>query len=163
MRKGKKKRSAKNREIRRELQAESLEQKMLLTTAMLDVVSVGGGPDLMVLGRGDGGADRFILTSAPLGNVIVDIKVDLEIGGKFDGNIDTTITQTFNVPTLEAAAASLGGKFMGFQMEGLGGNDRINAKFLKNFETTHLIGGRWQRHARRRPSVVRRIQRRRWC
>jgi Ca2+-binding RTX toxin-like protein len=120
---------------------EHLEARQLLTTAGLDVVPVNGGPDLVVLGTGDGGADRFVLESQANGNVQVTIRVDEKIDGEFDGNTDFTIIQTFNVPTLEAAASSLGGSFLGFKMEAFGGADKINAKFLKNLERGEYLGG----------------------
>jgi Ca2+-binding RTX toxin-like protein len=131
----------------RHLRMESLEPKLPLT-ASLDVVSVGGGPNLRVVGTADNGADVFELKSLGNisggfdGNVQVTMAVD-EIGpdGKFDGVIDFMIVQTFNVPTLQAASAALGGTFLGFQMNGLGGNDKINAKDLKNNEVAEYNGG----------------------
>ena len=136
--KNRKRRKAKS--SRPNLRVEALEQKVLLTTADIDVVRTGN--DLTVVGMGDGGADIITLRSSLMsGNVEVEIMVDEEVGGKFDGTPDFTILQTVNVPTLEGQSAQLGGQFLGFRMDGKGGNDVIDASDLRNLEDTLLIGG----------------------
>ena len=125
---------------------ESLESRDLLTTAGINVVPVDGGPDLRVDVIGDGGNDKLSAWSISFGsenqgNVLVLAEIDEEIDGKFDGNPDFMIAKVFNVPLLEANAAALGGSFLGFNFEGLGGNDSIDLTGLKNLENSVLDGG----------------------
>ena len=125
---------------------EALEQKDLLTAAGINVVSVNGGPDLVVEAKGDGGNDELRAwsigtASENQGNVLMLINVDEKIDGKFDGNPEFMIARVFNVPTLQANAAALGGQFLGFHLYGMGGHDKIDLTGLKNLENTVLNGG----------------------
>lgn len=124
----------------RKLTAESLEQKMMLT-ASLDVQRIGN--DLFVEGISDDGEDHFILSSSGqggLGNVQVSIEVEERTSNGFVGTT-FTLLQTFNVPTLEASAATIGGDFLGFFMEGRGGDDLMDGSDLRNLEDTDYDGG----------------------
>lgn len=113
------------------LSLEQVESRVMLI-ASLEVLPIGNGPDLVVVGRGDSGNDRIELSSGEDGNVFVQIHVD--------NSTDFTIARVFNVPTLQANAASRGGDFLGFQMFGEGGNDVVDASDLENLERTFLNG-----------------------
>lgn len=131
---------------RRQLSVESLEKKDLLTTAGIDVVSVGGGPDIQVDIIGNGGKDKLSAWSIGIGsndqgNVLVLAEIDEDANGNFGDPSDFMLARVFNVPTMQANAASLGGEFLGFNFEGRGGNDEIILTGLKNLENTRLDGG----------------------
>ena len=122
--------------VNRRLSVQQLEPRLALaSSAFLGVVSDGAG-NLFV--RGDGEDNRDVITLETLdaasgfsGHVLVKImEVDVP-GGQLIG--------AYAVQQLQGIAAP--GNFLGFRMDALGGNDKIDASGLKNLETTRLVGG----------------------